>query len=66
MNIRINGRDAAIPEGQSLEDFLTLGKFDLKAVVVEVNDRIVPRDQWTALPLVGGDRLEVVSFVGGG
>jgi len=66
VNIRINGKDAVILGGQSLEDVLTSRTFDLAAVVVEVNGRIVPRDQWTTLSLTEGDRLEVVSFVGGG
>ena len=66
MNILINGVDATIPDGQSLEGCLAFRKFDLTAVVVERNGIIVPRDQWMALSLTEGDRLEVVSFVGGG
>lgn len=33
---------------------------------VERNGRVVPRDQHGAEPLLAGDRLEVVTFVGGG
>ena len=64
--ININGTDAIVPDGQSLEGYLVSGKFDLAAVVVELNDTIIPQSQWAALLLKEGDRLEVVSFVGGG
>ena len=66
MNLVINGASAIAPDGQHLEDYLTSKAFDLAAVVVERNGVIVPRDQWTALVLCQGDRLEIVSFVGGG
>jgi len=66
VNIRINGTETAVPDGQTLSDYLAAGKFDLAAVVVELNETLIARDQWTTLSLAEGDRLEVVSFVGGG
>jgi sulfur carrier protein len=35
-------------------------------VAVEHNGEIVPRTSWPQTIVVGGDRLEVVHFVGGG
>ena len=35
-------------------------------VAVELNREIVPRAQWNETALSGGDRLEIVHFVGGG
>jgi sulfur carrier protein len=35
-------------------------------VAVEHNGEIVPRSDWAETTLNGGDRLEVVHFVGGG
>jgi len=35
-------------------------------VAIERNRDIVPRDQWDAVSLQEGDRLEIVHFVGGG
>jgi thiamine biosynthesis protein ThiS len=35
-------------------------------VAVEHNGEIVPRAGWAGTTLNGGDRLEVVHFVGGG
>jgi sulfur carrier protein len=63
--------------GQSRE-FVSLGgdarlgdliaELGLKAdrVAVEHNGEIVPRTEWGTTPVAGGDRLEVVHFVGGG
>jgi thiamine biosynthesis protein ThiS len=35
-------------------------------VAVELNESIVPKDQYTTTTLFEGDHLEVVRFVGGG
>jgi len=66
MNLRINGQVAALPENQSLEACLASLGVDLAAVVVELNELIVPREHWSGLALKEGDSLEVVTFVGGG
>jgi thiamine biosynthesis protein ThiS len=35
-------------------------------IAVEVNKRIVRRDEWEKTPINEGDRIEIVHFVGGG
>lgn len=35
-------------------------------IVVEYNGDILPKDSWTEVYLTAADRLEVVTFVGGG
>ncbi len=35
-------------------------------VAIELNRKIVPRDQWSQTELRNGDQLEIVQFVGGG
>jgi sulfur carrier protein len=37
-----------------------------KALVVELNGQVVVADRWDQTPLCEGDRLELLSFVGGG
>ncbi|MBI4806216.1 MAG: sulfur carrier protein ThiS [Desulfovibrio sp.] len=66
MKVVINGKDAQLEDGESLEGCLASKGFDAKAVVVELNESIVPKDIWPTIALKEGDRLEVVSFVGGG
>jgi sulfur carrier protein len=55
-----------LPQPVSLE--VLIGELGLKddRVAVEHNGEIVPRDGWAETSLNGGDRLEVVHFVGGG
>jgi len=36
------------------------------ALVVELNQQIIKQEQWPVLQLKSGDRLELLSFVGGG
>ncbi len=36
------------------------------ALVVECNRQIIKQEQWQAIELKAGDRLELLSFVGGG
>jgi thiamine biosynthesis protein ThiS len=57
---------------EELDDGLTLGglvaKYELAPprIAVEVNQELVPRRQYDATPLRDGDRIEIVTFVGGG
>jgi len=66
MGIVINGtfRDGAVPATvQALVDALGLAG---KRVAVELNGAVVPRSAYPGTALVAGDRVEVVSAVGGG
>jgi sulfur carrier protein len=55
-----------LPQPASLEQLI--GELGLKGdrVAVEHNGEIVPRTGWAETLLNGGDRLELVHFVGGG
>jgi sulfur carrier protein len=66
IDVVINGQPRSISFGTTisvlLEELGLLGK----RVAVERNREIVPRAQHPSTVLVDGDRLEVVTFVGGG
>lgn len=66
MNLRINGKLTTLPQAQTLEAYLASRALDPAVVVIELNESIVPRDQWAQTLLAEGDSLEIVSFVGGG
>ena len=63
--VKINGEQVQA-DGMTLADYLTKAQYDLKRVAVERNGDIVPKAQYAGLVLADGDKLEVVSFVGGG
>ncbi|HEY3359541.1 MAG TPA: sulfur carrier protein ThiS [Polyangia bacterium] len=66
MKLVVNGTERDIPDGSTVLDLL--GQLGLKPeqVAVERNREIVPRRTFAEAPLAGGDRLEIVTFVGGG
>jgi sulfur carrier protein len=69
LTLILNGQSREFEKLQtpaSLE--LLIGELGLKGdrVAVEHNGEIVPRSGWAETLLNGGDRLELVHFVGGG
>ncbi len=66
MTIHVNGKPTEIPDGLSVAVLLERLQFRSDRVAVERNLEIVPRDQWEAIALQPGDRIEIVHFVGGG
>ena len=69
LTVILNGQSRSfdmLPQPASLEQLI--GELGLKGdrVAVEHNGEIVPRAGWAKTTLNGGDRLEVVHFVGGG
>jgi sulfur carrier protein len=66
MKIVLNGEEREAPEGLTLAQLLRQWSFDPHRVAVEVNLKIVPRADQERFVVHGGDRLEVVTFVGGG
>jgi len=69
MTIQLNGQPRAVENiGDVCSLDVVIGALGLAAdrVAVELNGEIVRRTAWAATQVSGGDRLEVVHFVGGG
>jgi sulfur carrier protein len=66
IDVVINGKARTVAEGTSV--LALLGELGLgdKRVAVERNLEVIPRAQHATTLLADGDRLEVVTFVGGG
>ncbi|MDQ3300453.1 MAG: sulfur carrier protein ThiS [Myxococcota bacterium] len=66
MEVVINGQPRTVAAGITVEALIgELGLAD-RRVAVERNLEVVPRAQHATTVLAAGDRLEVVTFVGGG
>lgn len=63
--VRINGEEI-MADGQRLSSYLQAEGYSLKRIAVERNGSIVPKAQYEETLLCDGDRIEIVSFVGGG
>jgi thiamine biosynthesis protein ThiS len=66
MQIIFNGEQRDTADGVTVAALLEELQLPPKRVAVEVNLELVPRDQHADCVLRDGDRLEVVTLVGGG
>jgi sulfur carrier protein len=66
IQIRLNGRPHALEPGQSLADLLAQLGLAEAPVAVERNESLVRRDLLARTALESGDRVEIVTLVGGG
>lgn len=64
--IVLNGEPHPVAEGTSVAALVTALGLQSQQVAVEKNREIVPRSAHAREPLRDGDRLEIVTFVGGG
>lgn len=62
----INGENTNWYEGMTVEDLITAVGYEKNRIAVECNGEIVPKADYTTVTLKEKDKLEVVSFVGGG
>lgn len=64
--IELNGERRSVPSGATVRELLEVElRIAGERVAVELNRALLPRAQWDRV-LAGGDRLEIVTFVGGG
>jgi len=66
IDVTVNGVGRALPAGSSLGDLITALGFAGRPIAVEVDGDVVPRAALPLRALVGGERIEIVTFVGGG
>jgi sulfur carrier protein len=64
--LQVNGEPATCSPQTNLPDVLAQLGFNPRLVAVEYNGEILHRQYWTETILQTGDRLEVVTIVGGG
>lgn len=66
MKIIINGKEEDLMMGMTIHDVLSSNDLDPYSVVVELNETIIETEHYLKTILKENDRLEVLSFVGGG
>ena len=66
MQIFVNGKPCDVEAGDTVATLLQSLKLDPRQLAVERNLELVPRSEHADTPLAPGDRLEVVTLVGGG
>ncbi|MGC8624212.1 MAG: sulfur carrier protein ThiS [Phycisphaerae bacterium] len=66
MEFYVNGEKIQLPEGATIQDLLQQQKLEPIRVAVELNCDVVPKKAYAGTSLKAGDRVEIVTFVGGG
>ncbi len=66
ITIEFNGKTSQVEEKSTVADLLRLAKVESRFCAVELNLEIVPKDNYEGKSLSDGDKIEVVTLVGGG
>ncbi len=69
MKIKVNGQEKVIKSNNKdcfLNEIIKILGYKEKTVVVELNELIINSDKWKSQLINEGDKLEIVSVVGGG
>lgn len=66
MIVTVNGIGTEVPEGTTAEGLLDLLGHRIDRVAMEIDGTICPRRERVTTVLAPGQRIEIVSFVGGG
>ena len=64
--MKVNGEQIILSEKILLAEFLQREGYSFDKIAVELNGEIVPRSRYASVILTDADKLEIVSFVGGG
>ena len=64
--VDVNGEPHRIASGATARDVGAALGFEGRPLAVEVNEEVVPRAALAGCMLASGDRLEIVTLVGGG
>jgi sulfur carrier protein len=65
-NVHVNGTPTQVHQTATICDLLAKHGLESGQVAVELNREIVPRAAHASTSLKDGDRVEIVTFVGGG
>jgi len=66
ITVIVNGQPRDVPAGSTAADLVASLGFAGRPLAVEVNEEVVPRLRLADCRLNAGDRLELVTLVGGG
>lgn len=66
MQLFVNGQPQEVPDGLTVSDLIARLGLDRSACAAEVNRELVPKREHSDRRLREGDRVELVTLVGGG
>jgi sulfur carrier protein len=66
MRLLLNGEERDVADVVTIADLVGALGLDARKVAVERNLEIAPRSTYADTALADGDRIEIVTFIGGG
>lgn len=66
MKVVLNGKDEIFLSPMTLRELIDMKGWTPEKIVVELNLKIISRNTWEKIDLAENDRLEILSFIGGG
>lgn len=66
VKVLVNGQPQSLERSLTVADLLVQLQLPPRGIAVELNSQIVPKARHAEQLLADGDRLEIVSLVGGG
>ncbi len=66
MQIMLNGQPETVDDASTVSDLLRTLDLDPIRVAVEINEEVLRRSTFADTAIREGDRVEIVTFVGGG
>lgn len=66
MRVVLNGSEEIFLQPLTLRELIEAKGWDPDKIVVELNLEIISKNSWAKIVLAENDRLEILSFIGGG
>jgi thiamine biosynthesis protein ThiS len=66
MRLTVNGQQKEFNGVTCVEELLSLLKVNKEGSAAELNGEIIAQKDWQAAKLNDGDKIEIITFVGGG
>jgi len=67
VTVQLNGRIVNLPdEVNTVQDLLRHYQLENRIVIIELNEKIADKSEYTSLRITNGDKVEMIHFVGGG
>jgi len=66
MTLIVNGASKTVADGLTIAQFVHELGLERNPIAVELNRQVIPRDRHGETRLAEGDRVEIVTLVGGG
>ena len=66
MNIMLNNEDSEVRDGMTIAQLLSDREIQNKYIAVEVNKIIIPKSDYQKYEIKNGDRIEIITAIGGG